>query len=354
MRSLLFLSLPCLFAFISGSSLVAEDDPIKTKVEKVKEAHQLEADRITNLLFDYFEKAEESARKKGDKKAVDQIKADRKTFDETNEIPKSMPTSIRQRVQTAQKSLEGAYGQAIKDYTKAKQDDKAAVTATELQSVRLLAPYGGILMKPVGLWTFEKDAKDLVGEMHGELFDGAKVEDGRLKLGGNKAKMVTSSSGVTITERTLEAWLIPSKSHSRDEIVFAIESKWDPWDGLQLKKTREWFLGSSSGHRSKRMDGQEPKLDKLKPIHVAITYGKDGRITFYREGKPHGDVYTPKGEYGETQIYEKKVARIVLGVSLFENDSVSNFTGEFEEFRLYSKALTPAQVEASFLRGFTK
>ena len=61
---------------------------------------------------------------------------------------------------------------------------------------------------PFAAWTFETDARDVIGSLHGTLLGGAFLRDGRLCLDGTAAYLRTSPLPVDFREKTLEAWVI--------------------------------------------------------------------------------------------------------------------------------------------------
>lgn len=103
-----------------------DKDPIKEKLFAAKVAYDKEMRQIRKQASDWLDKREETARKSGDKKALDQIKEERRAFEEFGELPRNMPTAIHQKQSQVKKKLEAAYAEAVKAYTKAKKDDEAA------------------------------------------------------------------------------------------------------------------------------------------------------------------------------------------------------------------------------------
>jgi hypothetical protein len=105
----------------------AEDkDPIKDKLLTAKTAYDTEMKQFRQQATDWFDKREASARKDGNKKLLDQIKVERKAFEDDSELPKLAPAALRQKPTFARKAMEAAYVEAVKAYTRAKKDDEAA------------------------------------------------------------------------------------------------------------------------------------------------------------------------------------------------------------------------------------
>jgi hypothetical protein len=105
----------------------AEDrDPVKDKLLAAKVAYDKETEQIHKQTTDWLDKREEAARKDGDKKLLDRVKADRKAFDEDGELPKTVPEAIKQKHDRAYKALDAAFAEAVKAYTKANKSAEAA------------------------------------------------------------------------------------------------------------------------------------------------------------------------------------------------------------------------------------
>lgn len=158
----------------AGVLAAGDDDPIRAKLLTAKNAYDAEVRAARKQTEDWFDKREEAARKAGDKKLVDQIKAERTEYEDDGELPKNAPAAIRTRQDKALKALEATYAQAVKDYTKAKKDTEAAAVEAELKNVQarlkainllsLVNPKGAAL---AGEW--KKDGKTLTGDKGGKI-----------------------------------------------------------------------------------------------------------------------------------------------------------------------------------------
>lgn len=192
-----------------------EGDPIRTKLDGAKKAHRSAIEKVRKSVMDHLDKREQTARREGDKKLVDQIKAERQQFETTRQVPGSTPAAVRRQVADARSSLEKAYLQAIKDYTKSKKDDEATAVEKEYKRFKSAAgklepadrarelligkwawgentmvllqdgmaselnPKGGLVSK--GKWKVEKDVL-LVELKNGFSCRGVLREDGKLVM----------------------------------------------------------------------------------------------------------------------------------------------------------------------------
>jgi hypothetical protein len=145
-----------------------EKDPIREKLFAAKVVYDKEMSHVRMQVDEWFDKREEAARKAGDKKALDQVKIDRKAFDEDGDLPKNTPTTVLQKRDRAKKTLEAAYSEAIKAYTKAKKDDLATAVEKEWANLRkgdverfhknvLLGTWRVSVGSYKGDWTFKED-----------------------------------------------------------------------------------------------------------------------------------------------------------------------------------------------------
>jgi|GEM_PF-6937602 len=125
--------------------VVGEDkDPIKEKLFAAKVAYDKEMRQIRKQATEWLDKREETFRNAGDKKGLDQVREERKAFEEFGELPKYMPTAVQQKQTQAKKKLEAAYAEAVKAYIRAKKDDEAAAVEAAWKELK----EGGAIYSP--------------------------------------------------------------------------------------------------------------------------------------------------------------------------------------------------------------
>jgi hypothetical protein len=129
--------IPLVFALCPARGDDAED--VKKKLYEAKKTYDTEGAKFRKGITDLLDKRETDARKAGNKKLVDQIKAEQKAFEQTGELPALIPTALRQQITTARGKLDKAYTTAIKDYTKLKEDTAAEAVEKERQKFQLSA-----------------------------------------------------------------------------------------------------------------------------------------------------------------------------------------------------------------------
>ncbi len=193
-RVLVFAGLLSASGVLARADEKDDKDPIKEKLFAAKVTYDKDMAEFRKAAEDWFDKREEAARKAGDKKLVDQIKADRKSFDEVDALPKTTPAAIAQKPPAARKALEAAYTDAVKAYTKAKKDDLAAAVEKELSAFRK-EPDEKFKTALLGTW------KVSVGDYKGEwLFkeDGA-VDSSTSGAGSGKWALDKAKGAVVVT-----------------------------------------------------------------------------------------------------------------------------------------------------------
>jgi len=205
-------------------------------------------------------------------------------------------------------------------------------------------------------WTFEQNAKDLVGGLDAELLGGASLSDGRLVLKGGGAFARTGASKKTFTTKTLEAWVSLPTLDQRAGGVITVQSVGGRiFDSIVFaeKQPRRWMAGSNNGVRSANVGGDAEDAAPGRLTHLAVTYGIDGRITLYRNGEPYGNAYVPEGSPNRLQGFPERRTEILFGCR-HTGGGNAFLKGEIEEARLYHVALSSDDVRRSFKAGVLK
>src|SRR5579883_393360 len=112
---------------------------VKEKLYQAKKEYDGEVRKFRKSVTDWFDKRDTEARNAGDKKLVDQVKAERKAFEKSDEQPATMPTAFQDQIKSARTKLDKAYTAAIKDYLRLKEDKAAEDTEKEQQKFNLNA-----------------------------------------------------------------------------------------------------------------------------------------------------------------------------------------------------------------------
>lgn len=208
-------------------------------------------------------------------------------------------------------------------------------------------PYDRSVKSLMARWNFEKDFKDQIGALHLSIDGDVQVNGGAAIFQGN-GTMQSPPLPLTLAEKTLEVWVKLLDSKQRNVGVISLQkSDGTKYDGIAYgdQSPGFWTASSEGSLRSELSPrdkvGSEPESGFNEYIQVAIVYGKDNSITIYRNGELYHPSYTPK----DSNIVEfGKDSFVLLGA---KNSQLGRLKGSIAEARLYSKALTEAQVIAS-------
>ncbi|MFL5339661.1 MAG: DUF1553 domain-containing protein [Gemmataceae bacterium] len=207
--------------------------------------------------------------------------------------------------------------------------------------------------RPVSRWTFEQDARDDFGRLNGTLHGGAKIANGRLVLDGKGAFVETADLPTDLREKTLEAWMTLANRGQRGGGVMSVQVKGGGIFDAIVYGEREpgrWMAGSEFFRRTRPLHAPAESAGPGELIHLALAYFADGRVALYRNGRPHGEPYKPDGPESGLRNYPAGESQLLFGLR-HSGGGNAFLAGEIEEARLYDRALTAAQVEASFRAG---
>jgi hypothetical protein len=200
--------------------------------------------------------------------------------------------------------------------------------------------------QPIAQWDFDDDLRDAVGAAHGEGHGSARIEGGALILDGRSAYVVTAPLDITLKEKTLEAWVRLDTLTQRGGGVLTVQTpNGQLFDSIVFgeKDPEQWLAGSNNFARTQTFEGPKETEAQFRPIHVAITYHLDGRITGYRDGKPYGKPY---GSNGPLE-FEAGNTTVAFGVRHLPAGGNRMLAGSILQARLYDRALTPDEVHVT-------
>jgi hypothetical protein len=212
------------------------------------------------------------------------------------------------------------------------------------------------LPRPLARWTFDGDARDQIGGLHGTLRGGAAIANGRLALAGKEAYVETAPLQHDLREKTLEVWVALANLDQRGGGVITVETNnGQVFDSIVFgeRQSGKWMAGSTGFQRSRDLTAPVESTKAGEMVHVAVAYATDGRIAVYRNGAAYGESYVPAGGNGKLVTYKAGEARILLGKRHTGGGS-PYLTGAIEEARLYDKTLTADEIRASFKAGVAR
>ena len=198
---------------------------------------------------------------------------------------------------------------------------------------------------PMARWDFETNGKDSLGSLHGELRGGAAIRDGALVVTGG-GHMVTAPLRQSLQSKTLEAWVQLDNLDQRAGGVMTVQTDNGVFfDAIVYaeKAPHEWLAGSNNFARTQDAGGPPEREAHEHPVHIAIVYHVDGKITCYRNGQPYGKPYQSSGPY------EFPAGKSVVSFGVRHLPAVGNrlLSGRILKAQLYDRALTDLEVAAS-------
>jgi len=141
---------------------------IKEKLYQAKKEYDGEVRKFRKGVGEFLAKREETARNAGNKKLVDQVKAEQEAFEKLGELPAKLPSTLQDQLRNARIKLDKAYTTAIKAYVQAKED--AAAEAAEKEQQKFISDFtiqygkrtylSSLKASDVKVWNdwFEKDS----------------------------------------------------------------------------------------------------------------------------------------------------------------------------------------------------
>jgi hypothetical protein len=207
------------------------------------------------------------------------------------------------------------------------------------------------LPAPLARWEFDVDLRDASGKLSGQPHGNAIVEGGSLLLDG-RSYVEVGPLAKTLREKTLEVWAQCANLEQRGGGVMTVESNGGAvFDSIVFaeKDRRQWIAGSDFFRRSRSLEGPpESEADK-QPVHLAVTYASDGKVTAYRNGQPYGRSYVVE----QLATFTPERSSVLFGLRHSPAGGGNKFfAGQILRAQLYDRALEAAQIAASF-RGFT-
>lgn len=197
---------------------------------------------------------------------------------------------------------------------------------------------------PFARWTFEgTEAAVMPGEVQGD----AMIANGRLRLPKAGAAYKTAPLPKDIREKTLEAWVGLQDLDQGGGAAISIEnSTGSVFDAIVFgeRQPKKWMAGSEGFLRTRDLDAPEESTPAGTILHVAVVYRADNSIAFYRNGEPWGQPYTPATPL---QTFTAGDAHVLLGLR-HTGGGRPWLTGEIQQAALYDRALSAAEVAASF------
>jgi hypothetical protein len=206
--------------------------------------------------------------------------------------------------------------------------------------------------QPLARWSFDKGLEDSIGKLPAELrgpdnkplsAEEAKefLREGSLRLDGRHF-VSTGAINKGIGAKTFEAWVQLENLDQRGGAVLSLEAPdGSVFDAIVFgeREPRKWMSGSDFFRRTEVVNGEAETVTD-RPVHVAITYAADGKVTLYREGKPYGNAYESKGP----PAHAAGRSHVQIGLRHSPPAEGRFLSGKVFEARLYDRALSAEEI----------
>ncbi len=219
--------------------------------------------------------------------------------------------------------------------------DRAAVDSIRAKRESEPEPTQQALPEALAVWAFDRDYRDAKGSIESSPSGRPRLENGALVLDG-KSFVKSVPLKQDLGEKTLVATVVLDNLGQRGGGVITVAGK-DGFDSIVFgeRDPKRWMAGSEGFRRTKPFGGAEETVADKEPVQIAITYAKDGTITGYRNGQPHGKPY-------KTGLRQFKAgdAHVIFGLRHEPAGGNQFLTGKVLESRLFDRALLPDEVAA--------
>lgn len=257
-----------------------------------------------------------------------------------------------QRIRTAQQQSKQLWEQLRERQTKLRADLNAVLDPIRKQLTGERDRAAANLWasnEPIARWDFSKGSQDLVGSAKGTLEGSAIIKDGALVLDGN-GYLVSAPLPRELTAKTMEAWVQLADLNQQGGGVVSVQTPdGNLFDSIVFgeQQVGHWLPGSNGFSRTQPLAGNLETEAASEVVHFAIVYQSDGVIQGYRNGQPYGSPYQSSG----VLKLAANEAVVTLGLRHLPGSGNRFLRGRVYEARLYDKALSAAEVLASFQSG---
>jgi hypothetical protein len=201
------------------------------------------------------------------------------------------------------------------------------------------------------LWTFKGDARDQRGVAHGALQGGASILGNRLSVDGVQgSRMLTMPIEEPLQAKTLIAWVSlndVTNSSRGSALTIQNNANGSIFDAIVYGEAaaQKWMAGSNGFARTQNPQeyGTEETVQEPAEVMVGISYGLDGTISVYRNGEEYGSYAK-----GSLQPFNSSS---VVQIGPRHGNHTDVFDGFINEARIYSGALSSAQMKQVFQEG---
>ncbi|WP_430454659.1 PSD1 and planctomycete cytochrome C domain-containing protein [Rhodopirellula europaea] len=221
---------------------------------------------------------------------------------------------------------------------------KSEIHDADLQQPSTTGPDSSSGPRPLKEWDFQRlsesgsTAKDL--KLHGS----AAIQDGALIVDGN-GWAASDPLPVTQSTKSLEVVVQLDDLQQTGGGAISVQTT----DGVLFdaivfaeREPQRWMSGSDHSKRTQSFQGTAEDVANTEPVHLVITYGKDGKITCYRNGQAYGKAYQTT-----VQSFPADRSHVIFGMRHGTDLSKGRMLkGRLFSARLYDQELSSEQVKS--------
>lgn len=199
--------------------------------------------------------------------------------------------------------------------------------------------------QPYAHWTFENGFDDIVGNLDGQPFGNARIEDGALCLDG-ESYVATVPLQKRIGEKTLEALVQLETLDQRGGGVVSMQTlNGGVFDAIVFaeRRTNRWLSGSNRFERTSDFEGYDETEAVDRPVHIVIAYDEDGTIRGYRNGQAYGRPY----RQADPVSFEPGSGQLLFGLRHGSPSGNRVLRGKILDAKFYDRALNDGEVAAA-------
>ncbi len=203
---------------------------------------------------------------------------------------------------------------------------------------------GQVVSRPIAEWDFRKGLSDIQKNLTLKLEGGAILTPSGLEFNGKTSVARSSKLSIGLREKTLEAVVLLKNLEQKGGGVITVETtSGNLFDSIVFAELEpaKWMAGSNFHHRTQSFKGLTEKEAQLKPIHIAITYSDDGKVTAYRNGEIYGSTYQSKG----IAEFPANDTIIAMGIRHEPPGGNHSLACTIVKARVFDKSLKPEEIK---------
>jgi hypothetical protein len=200
--------------------------------------------------------------------------------------------------------------------------------------------------RPLARWDFRQGLRDTIGSLETKLVGDGRLSPAGLVLTGKTDYAVTVPLSRELRARTLAVRVLLADLKQRGGAPISLQTlDGGVFDAIVFgeQEPGRWMAGSNGFVRTRSFTGAVEYEADRRPVHLAITYGLDGTITGYRDGKLYGRPYKVTGPVP----FPAGKAQLVFGLRHFPSQPGRMLAGTIVGAELFDRALTAGEVAAA-------